>query len=192
MDTTLNRTAERVARLIEEAEVLDPLATAVARVLSPLRRLGALSELLGGAPLGHPAHPAAVLLPLGAWSSAALLDLVGGEASRDAAATRVGLGVLAATPAALTGAKDWLDTDGPARRVGLVHALTNSTALACFASSWWARRAGRHRRGVALGLAGCGVVTLSAWLGGHLTYARGVGVRAGAPGQGGAGPSTTV
>lgn len=182
MSNARNGLAERVAHLVEQADFLDPLADALARILSPLRRLGVVTDLLAGTPLGHPAHPAVVLLPLGSWTSATVLDVLGDESTRSAATMLTGAGVVLTAPAALTGAHDWLDTEGPQRRVGLVHALANTSAVACFAAGWLARRKGEHDRGVRLGLAGSGLMGFSAWLGGHLTYTRGVGVRADAPG----------
>ena len=62
------------------------------------------------------------------------------------------------------------------RRVGAGHALANVTALGLYGASLAARRAGRHGRGVALGLAGMGAVSVGGHLGGHLSYAQGVGV----------------
>ena len=82
-----------------------------------------------------------------------------------------------AVPTALSGAADWGDTTGPARRVGLVHAAANTTALALLR----ARRGGRAcaavtARGVALGLAGATAATVGGYLGGHLLQTLGVGV----------------
>ena len=42
--------------------------------------------------------------------------------------------------------------------------------------SWAARRRGDRRRGIALSAAGYGIATFSAWLGGHLSFGKGVGV----------------
>src|SRR2546423_1908975 len=63
-----------------------------------------------------------------------------------------------------------------AERVGAVHAVANVTALGLYAASLAARSRGRHGRGVALGLAGIGALTVGGHLGGHLSYAQGVGV----------------
>src|SRR5439155_17307508 len=41
---------------------------------------------------------------------------------------------------------------------------------------WFARRRGDRGRGVTLSAFGYAVATFSAWLGGHLSFARGVGV----------------
>ena len=91
-------------------------------------------------------------LPIGFWTSAFVLDIVGGKRSRPAAELLVGLGVLSALPTAASGAADWSDTDGGSRRVGLVHAAANTSAVVLYAWSWNARRQNRHARGVALGL----------------------------------------
>lgn len=177
MNTALSTMADRVARAVEEASYLDPVAVALARLLSPLRRSEAVARLLGGEPLGHPAHPAVVLLPLGSWLSASILDVLGDERYHDAARTLTGAGVVLSLPAALTGANDWLPTRGPRQRVGVAHAAANVTALACFSASWVARTRGNPRAGRRWGLAGSGLVGLSGWLGGHLAYTQGVGVR---------------
>src|SRR3954471_16601075 len=42
--------------------------------------------------------------------------------------------------------------------------------------SWLARRRGRRARGVGLSLAGAGLISVSGWLGGHLSYSLGIGV----------------
>ena len=44
---------------------------------------------------------------------------------------------------------------------------SNVASLGMFAGSWPARRAERHRLGVALGLAGYGISGAAAYLGGH-------------------------
>ena len=59
-----------------------------------------MTDLLSGTPLGHPLHPLLVAIPLGSWTSALLLDVLGEE---EAAQTLTGLGVLAAIPTAARG-----------------------------------------------------------------------------------------
>jgi hypothetical protein len=68
------------------------------------------------------------------------------------------------------GLNDWSDTAGPEARVGLVHATVNTTALSLYLASLVARARGRRRGGKALGLAGLGVLTGGAYLGGHLSF----------------------
>ncbi len=161
---------------VERASSLDAAATATQgfaqRVLAP----GPVKNALCGTWLGHPLHPLLVAVPIGSWLDATALDLVGGPGSRRTAQRLIGIGVLAALPTAVAGVADWTDTADAERRVGFVHAAGNAVAIALFGASWWARR--RHRRGagVALALAGNGVLVLTGHLGGHLSYSLGVGV----------------
>jgi nitrite reductase/ring-hydroxylating ferredoxin subunit/uncharacterized membrane protein len=124
-------------------------------------------------------HPLLTDLPIGTWTSAVVLDLVGGRAARPASRRLIAAGIVAAVPAATTGLNDWADTtpasDG-VRRIGAVHAVANVTGLGLFAASLAARMRDRHAKGVALGLAGMGAMTVGGHLGGHLSFARAVGV----------------
>jgi nitrite reductase/ring-hydroxylating ferredoxin subunit len=110
---------------------------------------------------------------LGAWSTGALLDVVGARGAADAA---IPVGVLSAVPTALSGAADWGDTSGEARRTGLVHALLNSAGLACMVGSLFARRTERRALGIGLSTMGLCLSGFSAWLGGHLVFALGTNV----------------
>ncbi|MDI3331736.1 MAG: Rieske (2Fe-2S) protein [Micrococcus sp.] len=149
-----------------------PVAAAVSRAVSPRP----VRNLLSGTALGHPAHPVLTDLPIGAWSMAAVLDVVGGRAAEPAADLLVATGVAAAVPTAATGLNDWSDTKGAARRVGQVHAAANTIGLALYSASYAYRRRGRRTTGKALGLAGLGAVLAGGFLGGHLSYALGVNV----------------
>jgi nitrite reductase/ring-hydroxylating ferredoxin subunit/uncharacterized membrane protein len=171
----LHYLAERVA----SATALDGPAEAVAKQIRGVIPRGPVKDTLSGTALGHALHPFLTDLPIGTWSSAAVLDLVGGRAGRQAAERLIATGLLAAAPTAASGLNDWADTtptNAPVRRVGAVHAVANVTALVLYAASFAARRSGRHGRGVALGFAGIGALTVGGHLGGHLSYAQGVGV----------------
>jgi nitrite reductase/ring-hydroxylating ferredoxin subunit/uncharacterized membrane protein len=176
MATKLARALDNVTSKVEQAAWLDPAADAVASLARRLLPRGRVRDAASGTPFGHPLHPALVAIPVGSWSAANYLDLLGGKRQRRAAQRLIGLGNLAAVPTAITGANDWAYTQGAERRVGFVHALLNDVALTLFVSSWWARRRGHFVKGVALSLAGTGAMTAAAWLGGHLAYALGVGV----------------
>ena len=170
----LHALAERVGRL----EALDGPAEGLARKVRGLDP-GPVKDAISGAWLGHALHPLLTDIPIGSWSSAAMLDVLGGERSRAGAERLIGIGILAAVPTAITGTSDWADTtpaDASVRRIGAVHAAANTTALALYGSSLAARRRGRHGRGVALGLVGLGALVAGGHLGGHLSYDKGVGV----------------
>ena len=164
-----------VAERIERAQALDQpvsmLAGLVVRALPPGRR----TDALHGVPLGQPAHPALVRIPLGCWASAVLLDLRGGPGAERAARTLVAAGVATAVPAAATGLADWSALHSHQQRVGLVHAVSQAGATTLFAGSLVARTTGRHRPGRLLSAGGLLAATAGAYLGGHLALRLGAG-----------------
>lgn len=168
--------AEKIASVLKNARILDPVADAEANLVNKLLKPGKVKSVLSGTPIGHPLHPALVAVPIGAFSAVSVLDLAGGRQSRKAATRLTGFGLLAALPTAAAGLSDWADTDGAERRVGFVHAVANTTALLAYTASWRARHRGEHARGVGLALVGAGALGAGGWLGGHLSYALGVGV----------------
>jgi nitrite reductase/ring-hydroxylating ferredoxin subunit/uncharacterized membrane protein len=167
------RPLEDVVERIEQSSALDGLGQRLSGVLRKAIPEGPIEDALSGTPIGHPVHPAIVAVPIGAWTSAVLFDVLGDDV---AARRLIALGCAAAVPAAASGATEWLSTEGAERRVGLVHALLNYAALTSYGMSWLARRRGERARGVTLSVVGAGLLTASGWLGGHLAYALGVGV----------------
>ena len=107
--------------------------------------------------------------------SASLLDLFGGKPARPAATGLVGFGVAMALPTAAAGLAEWRSAGRVSRRVGVVHAAVNTSALALYMASFLARLRGKHRRGVLLGLAGGGAGWAGGYLGGHLSLVRKIG-----------------
>jgi nitrite reductase/ring-hydroxylating ferredoxin subunit len=118
-------------------------------------------------------------LPVGAFVSAAVLDLLPGR--RRSATSLIALGVASAGPAAVAGWTDWSEMTKDRRRVGLVHAASNFVAVGLYAGSLVARLRGDTGRGKALGFAGLSVAGLGAFLGGHLAYAQSGGANQAAP-----------
>jgi nitrite reductase/ring-hydroxylating ferredoxin subunit/uncharacterized membrane protein len=135
-----------------------------------------VKDLLSGTWLGHPLHPPLTDVVIGSWTSALVMDAVGGARGEGPADALVATGIAAALPTALAGASDWAELLGGTRRVGAVHAFGNTTALLLHLASLVQRRRGHRRRGIALSALGYGVATGSAWLGGHLSFGLGVGV----------------
>ena len=128
--------------------------------------------MLRGEWLGHAIHPALTDLVLGTWTSASLLDLLGGPGSSAASQRLIGTGLLAVGPTAWTGWAEWSAAGSRDKRLGLVHAVTNAAAIGVYAASWFARRRGRHGTGARLALAGAAVSAAGAYLGGHLVETR--------------------
>jgi nitrite reductase/ring-hydroxylating ferredoxin subunit/uncharacterized membrane protein len=164
------------ARRVEDLRAADGVAKQIQGLVHDTVGRGALQDALTGRWLGHAVHPVLTDLPIGFWTSAFTLDLIGGRRSRPAAQLLVGLGVLSALPTAASGAADWSNTAGRERRVGLVHAALNTAAIGFFTASWLARRRGRNGRGVLYGLAGSAVATGGGYFGGHMVQRLGLGV----------------
>lgn len=173
MDTT-----ERLPRIVswtlrlEETEALDRPVQALEPLIRDVFGTGTRGSVLRGEWLGHAVHPLLTDIVLGTWTSASVLDLFGGPDSSAAAQRLVGAGLLAVGPTAWTGWAEWSAAGSREKRVGLVHAVTNAAAIGVYASSWLARRRGRHGSGARRALAGAAISGLGAYLGGHLAATR--------------------
>ena len=167
---------QKLLEPIERMEALDGPSDRLAGLVGKVLPAGPLKDLLSGTRLGHPVHPVLTDVAIGSWTSSLFLDVAGGKAARGAADALLALGTGAALPTAVTGLSDWADTWGKARRIGLVHACVNVAATVSFAASLVERRRGRRPAGVALSLVGAGIMTIGAYLGGHLSFRKGVGV----------------
>jgi nitrite reductase/ring-hydroxylating ferredoxin subunit/uncharacterized membrane protein len=171
--------------LIAKQDWLEPLEEGLQKGLAAAFELDELrgkpiQNALHGVWLGHSLHPALVGIPIGAWTTAFVLDIAeettGDRSFRRGADLAVATGLVGAAGSAITGLTDWKDVDGPPRRTGMVHALINIAATVCYAASAVQRR--RHRRGSgrALAYAGFGLSMTAAWFGGHLVSADQIGV----------------
>ncbi|MGH6692508.1 MAG: Rieske 2Fe-2S domain-containing protein [Gammaproteobacteria bacterium] len=161
---------------LEHAQTIDKVANPVADGVNKVIPAGPVKDVLSGTRIGHPVHPILTDVAIGTLTSAVILDVVGGESAEAAADRLIGVGLAAVVPTAVTGLSDWSDTWGKGRRIGMVHAGVNVVASACFAGSLAVRRSGARGAGKALALAGMGIMTLGGYLGGHLTFRKGVGV----------------
>jgi nitrite reductase/ring-hydroxylating ferredoxin subunit/uncharacterized membrane protein len=163
---------------VESASALDPIGKIVGKTARGAFGHGALKEALSGTPLGHALHPVLTDVVIGSFVSATLLDLLQADSDGRAAERLIAVGIAAYGPTAATGANDWADSefaDPAVRRVGLVHAISNTTALTLYGASLIARRRGSRTRGKVLGAAGAAVLAVGGYLGGHMSFTRGVG-----------------
>lgn len=167
------RFVKLVSRL-EDAATLDPLVGQVRKVVNAVIRPQPVRDVLHGVPVGHPVHPLLVLVPAGAWLSAAVLDLLPGN--ERAARTLIGVGVVSALPTAAAGYTDWSELHEQQMRVGLVHAGANAIATALYAASFVQRGRGHGASGKVLSMLGLAVVSGGGYLGGHLSYRQAAGV----------------
>lgn len=161
-----------VSRL-EDAAALDPLVGRVKKVVDTVIRPQPVRDVLHGVPVGHPVHPLLVLVPTGAWVSAAVLDLLPGNDR--AARTLIGVGVVSVLPTAAAGWTDWSELHEQQTRVGLVHASANVLATALYAASFVQRARGHGTSGKVLSAIGLAVVSGGGYLGGHLSYRQAAG-----------------
>ncbi len=174
---------EPAIRAVERQDWLDVIGDRLQRAVGAVFRAGGgtgrrVRDVLHGTWLGHPLHPVLTDVPIGAWTTALVLDAAGGHRKdmARAADAAIGLGIAGAVGAAVTGLTDWQHTAGGDRRVGLGHGLLNAAALALYATAFLLRRRGARDAG--RGLAGLGfLVSMSAaYVGGSLVYARRMGV----------------
>lgn len=138
--------------------------------------------------LGHPLHPPTVHAPLGLWASAAVWDAAALATGRPELWTLsfgcLALGCAAALPALATGFLDFLALENEdAEATALWHMGLMAACWLLYAASAAVRGGWTppERAILAAGLQYAGLAILSAggWLGGHLVYAHGAGVKEG-------------
>jgi nitrite reductase/ring-hydroxylating ferredoxin subunit/uncharacterized membrane protein len=178
--------AETLMKAIDEQDWLDQAGEAIAPAITNAFRAGGeagreIEDFLHGTWLGHPLHPVLTDLPIGAWSTAVVFDAIetisGRKELRAGADAAVAIGLIGALGAAVTGAADWSQTSGRARKIGLLHGLLNLGGAALFGASLVMRRREKSRAaGVGLSMLGYAVANVSAYLGGHLISGEQIGV----------------
>lgn len=170
--------------LINKQEWLEPVAdrlqSTVAAVLDgPIGPRGA--NFLHGTWLGHPFHVVLTDVPIGSWTTAAILDLIERNTHRRAIArgadAAIRLGLVGAAATAITGLADWSKIGGGRpRRIGLMHGLLNATASTCYITSLYLRHNRSREAGRQLAWLGLLISSVAAYLGGHLVYKEQIGV----------------
>lgn len=171
--------------LIERMPWLDALSKPLQRWISqlygtPEQPSYRIKDALNGVWLGHMLHPVFVTVPLGSWSATLLLDslwlLNQDEGTARSADLTLWLGLTGAAASAITGATNWVDTDGPEQRTGMLHALLNGSITVLNLVSAILRLTGQRRPAIALATTSFGISLYSAYLGGELSYSSGIGV----------------
>jgi uncharacterized membrane protein len=139
--------------------------------------------------LGHPIHQTIIVLPLGLLVGAILFDIgyliFDNARLADTAFWAIGLGVICALVAAVFGLIDWtkIPWGTRAKRIGLMHAGANVTAVILFAISWlvrWDEPMQPTALAFALAWIGGALGLVGGWLGGELVDRLGIGVHEGA------------
>jgi nitrite reductase/ring-hydroxylating ferredoxin subunit len=159
---------------LENAGTLDPVIGAVRKVVQAALRRQSVRDALHGVWLGHPLHPALTDVPIGTWTSAAVLDALPGTGA--AATTLIAAGCVGYVPTIITGWADWSELHEQQQRVGLVHAAAGAVAFGCYVASLSARVHGNTLRGKVWAYAGFAMVNMTGYLGGHLAFRQAAGV----------------
>jgi nitrite reductase/ring-hydroxylating ferredoxin subunit/uncharacterized membrane protein len=137
-----------------------------------LRPLGPVKDLLHGRWLGHPLHSAITDLPIGSLLVAVVLDLADQRAAADIA---LGATIVVMLGAALSGAADYVDTDGTARARATVHSTIMVVGLVVLVVSLVLRLGNPADRTVpvVLSIVAFLLVTAGAYVGGDVVYQLG-------------------
>jgi uncharacterized membrane protein len=140
--------------------------------------------------LGHPIHPMLVVIPLGLFIAAAVLDAVyywrGNTLFATISYYNIGGGILGGLLAAVFGLLDWMaiPPGTRAKRIGMFHGAINVVMVMLFAAAWIARSAlpDFAPTPLVLGVEAAAIVMalVAGWLGGELVDRLGVGVDEGA------------
>jgi nitrite reductase/ring-hydroxylating ferredoxin subunit len=171
--------ANNAVAALESVEAADAAALKLAGAVSKAVPVGPPRDALSGTWIGHALHPLLTDVVIGSFLSATMLDLLGGDDTDRASERLIEIGILSSAPTVASGLSDWamsVYSDRRVRPLGLAHASVNVTATTLYAASLAARRRGAPGRGKLVGLAGAAVLSVGAFLGGHLSFTRGVGV----------------
>jgi len=153
------------------------VVNAIYRVLGTPGRY--LQDFLNGVWLGHSLHAVLVDVVIGGATAALFLDVLrvffGVEGLEDGAAWVVGLSWLAAIGAIFTGLTDFKDTaPGDETNVAGMHGLINFIGTGGLAFSTMSRINGNHDAAFWGLLIGYLILSVGAYIGGHVVYKLGV------------------
>ena len=135
---------------------------------------------------GHAIHPILIVYPLGLLSTAVIFDVIYLATANPMWATvafwMIAAGLVGGLLAAVFGLIDYLNIPNGtrAKRIGMLHGLTNVGVVALFVVSWLLRYGSTPEApptvALALSFIGVGAALLGGWLGGELVERLGVGV----------------
>ena len=148
-----------------------------------------LQDLLNGSLLGHTLHSILVDIPMGGFTVLLVLDLLalfaGVEGLETASTIILAVGWLAAIGAVLTGLTDFKDSLQDDRPVIAMHGTLQVVATGFFGASFFQRLGDNHDLGRWLAIVGYLIISLGAYIGGHIVYKLGYMVNRNAHTRGG-------
>lgn len=166
-------------RLFGQPSWLDRVAVPVQRFIQNLFAIQGetglkIRNFLNGVWLGHPLHAAISDLPVGAMTTALVLDYTS-LATRNRRlgyladiVTAIGFG--GALAAATAGLADYSEIEGEQRRVGIAHAGLNGLATLAYLGSLLCRRTASRSGAIPLSTLGFALMFAAADLGGQMVY----------------------
>jgi len=140
-------------------------------------------------PYGHPIHPLLVTVPIGAWVSSFIFDIISHNAGEEDVFAKgaywlIAIGVIGALVAAIFGLLDLLAIPRGTRafKVGLTHMILNLIVVALFVVNFAIRHSEIKETNVdsvdavpmILSAVALVFLSTSGWLGGKLVYRHGV------------------
>ena len=170
--------------LVKGAKWLDGVGNVFGAVVRGVYRIPGtrpLKTLLHGTwPLKHPLHPAVTDLTVGGYVMVVVLDvyyLVTGDAGLWRATDFVlGLSLISAIVATITGLTDWNETFGEERRTGMLHGLLMVATSAGFGTSMLLRSgvlADQRTAAIAIAFVALVALLVAAYLGGEMVFGYG-------------------
>jgi nitrite reductase/ring-hydroxylating ferredoxin subunit/uncharacterized membrane protein len=137
-----------------------------------------LQDFLNGSWLGHALHPVLTDVVVGGATMVIFLDILrvffGVTGLEDATTWTLGLSMLAGVGAIVTGLTDFKDTGtGDERNVAGLHGAINIVAVVIFAVSFFQRLGGGHDAAFWVAVIAYLVVSVGAYIGGHVVFKHG-------------------
>jgi uncharacterized membrane protein len=138
---------------------------------------------------GHAIHPILIVYPLGLLSAAVIFDVIYLFTANPTWTTvsfwMIAAGIVGGLLSAIFGLIDYLGIPSGtrAKRIGLLHGLTNVAVMLLFIVSWllrWSVPETPSMAALAFSFIGVAAAFLGGWLGGELVERLGVGVTPGA------------
>ncbi len=163
-------------RPLEGWAFLDPAGEWLSAKVTEMVGAAHLKSVLSGTLLGHPLHPLLTDVPVGALTAATVIDVLGGKDAAGAVDALTVVGLVSVAPTAAAGLSDWANSVDADRRLGLVHALANLGSATLYLAALMSRRGGSRGMARVFSTAGLGVLAAGGYIGGHLVFARGLGV----------------
>ena len=136
-----------------------------------------LQDFLNGSWLGHPLHPVLTDVVVGGYTMLIILDLVSlifGADFRDPSLIILGLTTLAGLATILSGLTDFKDTGfDDERNVTTLHGYTNVISIVIYVIAFFVRLGGGETAGQILAIIGYVVISVGAYIGGHVVFKYG-------------------